>query len=472
MAIAEHARLDQEGWVEDLPKIMEVVSDLATVVYAKVSYKEVLGDTEPHPPFVERMGQVMPTTDDVHADIERLMDAVRALSADHQSNVLMYLGGYSQESLSILASGDVEESVAALAAILKPEVIEVAEVVEVIEPVEVIVVVEAEVPAPAHEVVTPKQPREKVKRIAKPAVKQVVEPVIGDEPDAPPLQSPQTSRIPTVRLPLPKFRDEYQDPEEDWRNDALCAQTDPEAFFPEKGGSTRSAKHICTMCEARSECLHYAMANGERFGIWGGLSERERRKLSPLKDDANAAKHNRQIVSPDEAILKLMPAERFSAISKSGSHLTDGTLERVYPNRTLSGRVQQFSALVGNEALLVERYTNNPDDMAATVKALLHEFYPPAKSKDGLVFMRARRERLTAYFSHEADIQVDRVAEDLTELSHYVRKYRQQFELARPDDSFAEHYLQKGSAERRSNVTNIKPRRTAKAKSQLAERSA
>jgi WhiB family redox-sensing transcriptional regulator len=64
-----------------------------------------------------------------------------------------------------------------------------------------------------------------------------------------------------------------------WQERALCAQTDPEAFFPEKGGSTREAKKVCTQCEVRAECLEYALANDERFGIWGGLSERERRKL-------------------------------------------------------------------------------------------------------------------------------------------------------------------------------------------------
>jgi WhiB family redox-sensing transcriptional regulator len=64
-----------------------------------------------------------------------------------------------------------------------------------------------------------------------------------------------------------------------WQTDSLCAQTDPEAFFPEKGGSTRDAKKICTSCEVRNQCLEYALKNDERFGIWGGLSERERRKL-------------------------------------------------------------------------------------------------------------------------------------------------------------------------------------------------
>lgn len=64
-----------------------------------------------------------------------------------------------------------------------------------------------------------------------------------------------------------------------WQSRALCAQTDPEAFFPEKGGSTREAKRVCLSCEVRVECLEYALAQDERFGIWGGLSERERRRL-------------------------------------------------------------------------------------------------------------------------------------------------------------------------------------------------
>ena len=85
-----------------------------------------------------------------------------------------------------------------------------------------------------------------------------------------------------VNLGVPGVRrasEELADTALAWQTDALCSQTDPEAFFPEKGGSTRDAKRICTMCEVREECLQYALDNDERFGIWGGLSERERRKL-------------------------------------------------------------------------------------------------------------------------------------------------------------------------------------------------
>ena len=80
--------------------------------------------------------------------------------------------------------------------------------------------------------------------------------------------------VPGVRRPV-----EEDDNPLGWQTDALCAQTDPEAFFPEKGGSTRDAKRICSTCDVRDQCLEYALQNDERFGIWGGLSERERRKL-------------------------------------------------------------------------------------------------------------------------------------------------------------------------------------------------
>ena len=78
-----------------------------------------------------------------------------------------------------------------------------------------------------------------------------------------------------------------------WQERALCAQTDPESFFPEKGGSTREAKKVCHTCEVRAECLDYALANDERFGIWGGLSERERRRIRRQRALARAAQQSR-----------------------------------------------------------------------------------------------------------------------------------------------------------------------------------
>jgi WhiB family redox-sensing transcriptional regulator len=64
-----------------------------------------------------------------------------------------------------------------------------------------------------------------------------------------------------------------------WQERSNCLGVDPDLFFPERGASTREAKAVCKGCEVRVECLEYALAHGEKFGIWGGLSERERRRV-------------------------------------------------------------------------------------------------------------------------------------------------------------------------------------------------
>jgi WhiB family redox-sensing transcriptional regulator len=64
-----------------------------------------------------------------------------------------------------------------------------------------------------------------------------------------------------------------------WQESALCAQTGADFFFPAPGSSTREAKRLCGACEGREACLKYALAHDERFGVWGGLSEKERQRL-------------------------------------------------------------------------------------------------------------------------------------------------------------------------------------------------
>lgn len=98
---------------------------------------------------------------------------------------------------------------------------------------------------------------------------------------------PQPAPRPEANLPLAEVFDD--EGALSWQERALCAQTDPEAFFPEKGGSTREAKKVCTSCEVRAECLEYALAHDERFGIWGGLSERERRRLKKAQQQQQQA---------------------------------------------------------------------------------------------------------------------------------------------------------------------------------------
>lgn len=64
-----------------------------------------------------------------------------------------------------------------------------------------------------------------------------------------------------------------------WQDYANCRGVDADLFFPERGASTRKAKAICAACEVRAQCLEYAITHGEKFGIWGGMSERERRRI-------------------------------------------------------------------------------------------------------------------------------------------------------------------------------------------------
>ncbi len=73
-----------------------------------------------------------------------------------------------------------------------------------------------------------------------------------------------------------------------WQIDANCLGVDPDLFFPERGGSTREAKQVCRGCVVRVECLEYALSNGEKFGIWGGTSERERRRIRRQRAYARA----------------------------------------------------------------------------------------------------------------------------------------------------------------------------------------
>jgi WhiB family redox-sensing transcriptional regulator len=73
-----------------------------------------------------------------------------------------------------------------------------------------------------------------------------------------------------------------------WHDRANCKGANADLFFPERGASTRSAKAICRECQARGDCLEFALRSGEKFGIWGGLSERERRRVRRERQVASA----------------------------------------------------------------------------------------------------------------------------------------------------------------------------------------
>lgn len=67
----------------------------------------------------------------------------------------------------------------------------------------------------------------------------------------------------------------------DWMDDAQCARVDTELFYPDHGQNATDAKAVCGRCYVREECLTYANAARETHGVWGGLTERERRNVDP-----------------------------------------------------------------------------------------------------------------------------------------------------------------------------------------------
>ena len=69
------------------------------------------------------------------------------------------------------------------------------------------------------------------------------------------------------------------EPPADWMERALCAQVDPELFYPEIGGDARPARRICQACPVIDQCLQHSLDTEEEHGVWGGLTRTERRKL-------------------------------------------------------------------------------------------------------------------------------------------------------------------------------------------------
>ena len=85
---------------------------------------------------------------------------------------------------------------------------------------------------------------------------------------------------------------------EEWQDLGACRTLPVEMFFPPAEQEADEAKSICAMCEVRLTCLEFAIAAGERFGIWGGLTTQERRSLSNKRRSlARQAKANEVVTT-------------------------------------------------------------------------------------------------------------------------------------------------------------------------------
>lgn len=74
----------------------------------------------------------------------------------------------------------------------------------------------------------------------------------------------------------------------DWTLDALCAQIDPDLFYPEQGASAEPAKRVCARCPVAWQCLTAALVRNEPHGVWGGTSPRDRNRILSDRDTAES----------------------------------------------------------------------------------------------------------------------------------------------------------------------------------------
>ena len=70
----------------------------------------------------------------------------------------------------------------------------------------------------------------------------------------------------------------------DWQLDGLCTQTDPDLFFPVNAAQQKAATKICAECPVRILCANFAIQTNQEFGVWGGLTEEDRKQLRSKKN--------------------------------------------------------------------------------------------------------------------------------------------------------------------------------------------
>ena len=88
-----------------------------------------------------------------------------------------------------------------------------------------------------------------------------------------------TSEAPSTCRACEYLMDVFRHPAGEWVVEGLCGEVDPELFYPPPNSAATEAKSVCAACGVRELCLTYALENEERFGVWGGLTPRERKRL-------------------------------------------------------------------------------------------------------------------------------------------------------------------------------------------------
>ena len=114
-----------------------------------------------------------------------------------------------------------------------------------------------------------------------------------------------------------------------WREEAACRGADLALFFPSRGESAGPARQICASCPVRELCLDYALRHGIVHGIWGGLTERDRRALRSRHVSTSKRKRDEAILAADAAGYSQAAISRAFSLARTSvsrvlSHDTDG----------------------------------------------------------------------------------------------------------------------------------------------------
>lgn len=93
-------------------------------------------------------------------------------------------------------------------------------------------------------------------------------------------------------------------PARPWVEHAACRGTDPELFFPAQGAPVGAAKDVCGRCPVAEPCLDYALTAGESWGVWGGTTEKERRRLKRQRVSAHQHFSRRETLATEARRLR------------------------------------------------------------------------------------------------------------------------------------------------------------------------
>jgi WhiB family redox-sensing transcriptional regulator len=216
---------------------------------------------------------------------------------------------------------------------------------------------------------------------------------------------------------------------EDWRAAAACQDTDPDLFFPVSGAGqsleqAEQAKAVCAGCPVRRSCLSFALSTGQTHGIWGGLTEEERREPAPAATDV------RPPLAPDgpapvasaaltgeliEGQVRLARNACDRMTSAALRTLTD-SVEEASRMPSQPGWARKAAAYAGTFRLLAEATGDRaPDGTAGVVRDLMTAVGPGA---NGMI-VSAHRRLLAHLRTGDADHAARELANHLSAL-HYM----------------------------------------------------